>query len=112
MFRDVHNPFIDMYISAWEALQNNGNTNETLQIILNPQMRLIMETGADRRRENLPTSKEVGLIIQDDEYSGPGHRDIVVTECHPDGRGPKFHRISHNNAAYIPLHYVLLFPTG
>ena len=36
----------------------------------------------------------------------------MVTERHPDGRGLKFHRISYNNAAYIPLHYVLLFPTG
>ena len=112
MLRDVHNPFIDMYISAREALQNNGNTDKTLWIILNPQMRLIMETGADRRRENLPTSNEVGLIIQDDEYSGPGHQDIVVTERCPDSRGPKFQCISHNNAAYMPLHYVLLFHTG
>ena len=112
MLRDVHNPFIDMYISAREALQNNGNTVETLRIILNPQICLIMETGADRRKENLPTSNEVSLIIQDDEYSGLGHRDIVVTEHYPDGTGPKFHRISHNNAVYIPLHYVLLFPTG
>ena len=47
MLRDVHNPFIDMYISAQEVLQNNGNTDKTLWIILNPQMCLIMETGAD-----------------------------------------------------------------
>ena len=47
MLRDVHNLFIDMYISAQEVLQNNDNTDETLHIILNLQMRLIMKTGAD-----------------------------------------------------------------
>ena len=47
MLRDVHNPFIDMYISVREVLQNNGNTDETLCIILNLQMHLIMKTDAD-----------------------------------------------------------------
>ena len=47
MLRDVYNSFIDMYISAQEALQNNDNTDETLCIILNLQMHLIMETDAD-----------------------------------------------------------------
>ena len=73
MLRDVHNLFIDMYISVQEVLQNNDNTDETLCIILNLQMHLIMETDADQCRENLPTSNEVSLIIQDDEYSGSEH---------------------------------------
>ena len=47
MLRDVHNSFIDMYISAQEVLQNNDNTDKTLHIILNLQMCLIMKTDAD-----------------------------------------------------------------
>ena len=41
-------------------------------------MRLVLE-GADRRRENLPTSDEITVIIPD-ENSDPNYRDIVLTE--------------------------------
>ena len=40
-------------------------------------MRLIMESGADRRRENLPTSDEVAVILAD-EFDGASRRDIVL----------------------------------
>lgn len=40
-------------------------------------MRLVMESGADRRRENLSVSNEIALIIPD-EYGEPGCRDLVV----------------------------------
>ena len=111
MLKDVYNLFIDMYISAQKVLQNNSNTDETLHIILNSQMHLIMKTDADQCRENLPTSNEVNLIIQDDEYSSSKHQDIVVTECCSDSIGSKFHCISYNNAEYMLLHYILLFST-
>ena len=73
MLRDVYNSFINMYISAQKALQNNSNTDETLCIILNLQMCLIIETDADQCRENLLISNKVSLIIQNDEYSSPRH---------------------------------------
>lgn len=47
MLKDVHNSFINMYISAQKVLQNNDNIDETLHIILNLQMCLIMKTDAD-----------------------------------------------------------------
>lgn len=42
-------------------------------------MRLILEAGADRRRENLLTSNKVAVIIPD-EYSDASFRDIVLAE--------------------------------
>lgn len=84
-----------------------------MRIVLNPQLRLIMEQGADRRRENLLTSDEVGLIIPD-EYGDASFRDI----CLAYHNGPEEHygnrlfRISQAHAAYMPLHYVFLFPHG
>jgi len=74
-------------------------------------MRLVFEEGADRRRENLPTSDEVIVIIPD-EYSEPGFRDIVLVERGGSADQPRYNRINAAHAAYIPLHYVLLFPRG
>ena len=41
-------------------------------------MRLIIESGADRHRENLLTSNEVTAIIPD-EYTDASRRDLVLT---------------------------------
>ena len=85
---------------------------ENLQIILNPQLRLILERGADRRRENLPVVNEVAIIVPE-EYGEAGFRDIVLARC---GMGSEQHgaftTINPNYGVYLPLHYVLFFPRG
>ena len=81
------------------------------RIILNLQMRLILEVGADRRRKNLPTSDEVAVIIPD-EYNDAGFCDIVLAECAMPNEPLRYCRISSAHAAYIPLYYVLLFLRG
>ena len=111
MIRDCGNPFIDMYKTAREQIEAARASTDSMRIVLNPQLRLLMEQGSDRRRTNLPTAREVALFIPD-EYSDSGHRDIVIAERTATGEEPRFHRISHNNAAYFPLHYVLFFPDG
>jgi len=110
MLYDVRNPYIRLYLTARERLQTQ-HTAEPSRIILNPQLRLVLEKGADRRRENLPTSEEVAVIIPD-EYSDPSHRDIVLAERSDSTDRPRCHRINATHAAYMPLHYVLLFPRG
>ena len=74
-------------------------------------MRLVLEEGADRRRENLPTSDEVAVIIPD-ENGDPNHRDIVLAERGEPADRQRYHRINATHPAYMPLHYVLLFPRG
>ena len=101
------NPFIPIYKTAKERLEAVEDREEELRIILNPQLKLVVEKGADRRRENLPTSMEIAVIIPD-EYSEAGICDIILA----DRQAPGFSTISCNNAAYMPLHYVLLFPYG
>ena len=64
-----------MYKTAKERLEAVEDREEELRIILNPQLKLVVEKGADRRRENLPTSLEIAIIIPD-EYSEAGSRDI------------------------------------
>jgi len=41
-------------------------------------MRLILESGADHFRKNLPTSNEVTVLIPD-EYTDASRRDLVLT---------------------------------
>lgn len=103
------NPFINLYKTARERLTEPASSQ--FRLLLNPQMRLIMESGADRRRENLPTSHEVAAILSD-EFDGASRRDIVLAVRKPQEGQPTLARISPTHAAYMPLHYVLLFPCG
>lgn len=103
------NPFIGIYRTARERLADAPP--HPFRLLLNPQMRLVMEAGADQRRENLPTSDEVAVILPD-EFSGGSRRDIVLAVRNPSGNQPRLATIDVSHAAYMPLHYVLLFPRG
>ena len=108
----ICNPFINIYKTAAERIQSFAtNTTEEIRVVLNPQMKLLLELGADRRRSNLPTIEEVAIIIPD-EYNQAGFRDIVLAYRHPENNNTQYHNVSSNSAAYMPLHYVLFFPIG
>lgn len=79
--------------------------------MLNPQMKLLLELGADWCRSNLPTTDEVAIIIPN-EYKQGGFRDIVLAYQSPEENNNQYHTISSNSAAYMPLHYMLFFPRG
>jgi len=106
------NPFIPIYQTAKERLDNaNMDTSDEITgVDLNPQSQLIIESGADRPRCNLPTSNEVAMIIGD-EYAESGFRDIILASRSNDNQ-PHFSTINGNHASYMPLHYVLSFPKG
>jgi len=108
LYLQDYNPFIEIYVTAQERfreLQGQG------RIILNPQMRLILEEGADRRRENLPTGNEVAAIIPD-EREGGNFRDLVLAERAEDGSVRGFHEVHPYHPAYLALAYPLIFPNG
>ena len=104
------NPYIAIYKTAKERIDAVSSSQSEARVVLNPQLRLIMETGADRRRENLPTSDEIAVIIPD-EYGEAGFRDIVLAK-RTGNQNDNFSIINPNHASYMPLHYVLLFPQG
>ena len=104
------NPYIQIYKTARERLEMIASDETAARVVLNPQLRLIVETGADRRRENLPTSNEIALIIPD-EYGEAGFRDIVLAKRNGSDNNT-FSIINPNHASYMALHYVLLFPHG
>jgi hypothetical protein len=74
-------------------------------------MRLILELGADCRRENLLTSNEVTALIPD-EYTDASRRDLVLTVREAGRERPQMRTVNVTHVAYMPLHYVLLFPYG
>jgi hypothetical protein len=103
------NLFIDLYKTACERLRECLASE--YQIVLNPQIRLVIQTSADRQRENLPTSNEVAVILSD-EFEGALKRDIILACRNRNGQDTCLTRINVTHALYMPLHYVLLFPCG
>ena len=107
-----YNPFINIYKTAAKQIQSlTTNMTEEICVILNLQIKLLLEMEADRRRNNLPTVDEVAIIIPD-KYNQGGFRDIVLTYRNPEIDTNQYHTISFNSVAYMPLHYVLFFPCG
>jgi len=63
------------------------------------------------RRENLPTTDEVSIILQE-EYGSAGFRDIVLVKRinGDDDDANPFTLLNSNHGSYLPHPSVLLFP--
>ena len=73
------NPYIAIYKTAKERFDAVSSCPSEARVVLNPQLRLVMETGADKRRENWPTCDEVAVIIPD-KYGEAGFHDILLAK--------------------------------
>ena len=105
-------PLIQHYLTAKERFAALEAQEPNFRIILDPQLSLIVETGADLRRENLPTANEIAIILPE-EYGSKGFRDLVLAQrSNGEAISNGFSTINPNHALYLPLHYVLLFPYG
>jgi len=105
------NPLIQVYLTAQEQYAKISEEGGDACLILNPQLSLVVERGADQRRENLPTGDEVTMILPE-EYGEQGMKDIVLAKRVNGEDVGAFTLINPNHALYLPLHYVLLFPNG
>ncbi|KAF7126784.1 hypothetical protein RHSIM_Rhsim11G0010600 [Rhododendron simsii] len=96
------NPFVDKFRQTYAILEQLDVVGQTLPAHLHYSF------SKDQRTYNLPTTDEIAVVIPGDGSKASGMRDIVlhlrgdnqlmqINECHP---------------AYLPLHYVLLFPHG
>jgi len=103
------NPLIQLYLTARERYAEISEEGSDARLILNPQLRLVVERGADRRCENLPTADEVSMILPE-VYGDQGMRDIVLARTLDEEDVESFTLINPNHAVYLPLHYFLLFP--
>ncbi len=79
-----------------------------MHVILNSQLKLIVECDSDQRCTTLFTISEVAVFISD-EYNEIKHQDIVVAKRTAVDKESRFHHINHDNVAYFFLHCVLFF---
>jgi len=69
-------------------------------------IRLHVNLQQDQRTHNLPTAKEIAVIIPENRvYHTLDNRDVVL-----QARGGRLEQISQNSPLYAVLHYILLFP--
>ncbi|EKM75762.1 hypothetical protein AGABI1DRAFT_131993 [Agaricus bisporus var. burnettii JB137-S8] len=101
---DAYNPYVDLYMRAYEILHDSDAPDYTACLITLP--------GNDARQNELPTADEVAVILPNSaQQVDSSSRDIILILRHPLSSSP-LQRISEGHAAYAPTHYVLLFPYG
>ncbi|PIA35515.1 hypothetical protein AQUCO_03500110v1 [Aquilegia coerulea] len=97
-----NNKLSKVYKHAYEVLKESNTDEDT-----NIPVWLHYKPDTDKKRYNLPTSEDIAVIMPGDGTEIASKRDIVLHL-----RGNKLKRISECHPAYLPLHYVLLFPNG
>lgn len=70
-------------------------------------IRVVADSSADAGRYNVPVVNEVAIVLPGDQSHSVPPRDIVLHL-----RDGDLQFIHDHHPAYIPLHYVLLFPYG
>ncbi|POS82416.1 hypothetical protein EPUL_003749, partial [Erysiphe pulchra] len=101
--------FLDPYEANGERRQNQ--TGNERRAVLSPQYKLILQEGTDRRRYNIQVAREFAIVIPD-EVESDG-RDVILIARNSDGiLSQNFQYIHCGHPAYLPLHYVLFFPSG
>lgn len=97
--------YATIYKHAFEVLSEHRDAEDV-------DIRLRVIQGTDRRRYNLPIADEVALILPGSGEANYDHqgRDIVLRLRNSGDK--QLQRIHETHPAYVPLHYVLLFPHG
>ena len=97
---DCQNPNIFQFALAARKLKENPSLELSISIIT--------DKNVDKRTYNKPTSKEIAIFIPSlSENNEPTNREGIIF-----GKNGKIRHINANQAAYDPLQYVLMFPTG
>jgi hypothetical protein len=98
-----HHPGVHLYKQANELTKDMPPEHQCI-------ISLRYDRELDRRRYNLPTAaaNEVAAILPGDGDQPVHSREIILHRRH----GATFQRIHEWHPFYLPLHYVLLFPTG
>jgi hypothetical protein len=92
------NPYAIIYQTAAERLQGGA---------IELSLRLVNDHRTNLRRYNVPIVDEVGTLMVGGDVDEVDACDIVVRSTNG-----YFQHVSPLHSAYVPLHYVLLFPDG
>lgn len=96
---DDVNPYVQQFRSAKDRFDTNPEDAF--------HMRIISDRLKDGRTYNTPTASEVAALIPGDFNLDMDKRDIVLQQ-----HLGKLMRLNEIHAAYLALHYPLLFPYG
>ena len=97
---DCANPFVLQFKRAATIYKQNPHADIQIRIVTNKDV--------DRRRYNQPTAQEVAVIIPGfGESDHSNEREVLVFE-----KNGYVKKINTNHAAYDPLMYPLIFPSG
>ncbi|XP_026384034.1 uncharacterized protein LOC113279563 [Papaver somniferum] len=96
------NVFYTKYRQAYAILDQMSPIDQNIRVSLQ------YNKSTDIRRYNLPTADEIAVIVPEITYKETGVRDIILHLRENNG----LKQISECHPAYLPLHYVLLFPFG
>ena len=97
-----NHPAVELYKYAYQEMQKMGPEQQG-------RISLYFDENTDHRRYNLPTatSDEIAVIVPGDGDQLQAARNIILYK-----QGGGLREISDKHPLYLPLHYVLLFPTG
>jgi hypothetical protein len=91
------NHYALMFAHAFDILQRTPTRDLGIHILADPS--------TDLRRYNAPTIDEIAVILPGNQDQAMNPHDIIL-----HSHGGQLHFIHDHHVAYVPLHYVLLFP--
>ncbi|KAF6163829.1 hypothetical protein GIB67_016169 [Kingdonia uniflora] len=97
------NSFVRIYQQAHEVLKVSSSTNGQN---VNVRAHLYYSSRIDRHRYNLPSTDEIAVVLPGDAHEPCSTIDIIIHLRSEQ----ELMRISECHLAYLPMHYVLLFP--
>ena len=101
MLYKINNPYISVYQTTRERLQQAGANN---YIILTSRLTVTIETSADRRCKNVLTSNKVSLILLD--AAAAKTSCLIILAAY---NSKALYCINAIHLFYMLLHYVLMF---
>ena len=115
----VINPFIRIYKTAKEALDDydketaeSEDASEAIRVTMHLIMEMVVERGADIRRNNLLIADEVVVFVPDNRNTR-GVRLVVLDERRIDGTNVlNLRKIDFCDPNYMPLYYIFLYFCG
>ena len=100
-----------IYRHAQDGLNAMTNPHPGDRAYLRPQFNIQLQRGADKNRENLPTSQEIAIIVPEN-YRNPWRADILLMRRNIGPGSQYLQRISRTSEHYYALAYPLIFPFG
>lgn len=94
-----YNKYSKIFLHAFEVLRTTPSIDLHFRILADPS--------ADLKRYNPPSVNELAVILPGEDTHAMNPRDIILHQ-----REGTLQFIHDHHRAYIPLHYVLLFPFG